>query len=235
MIAIAVCSTLQIILLTKRVCSFLSLSATKKSSKRIQPLRVFFAQPPLLLLRQLRVILLRRSSVLPVVPLPHRTRDETEGQPHENFLIHVHALRCERCKTDQSVNNSFIGFPRLSVPRFLSSRGHGTKRNTRLIVSTRFARPMDVKRALPRRRFHFFFRSFFRFGWVPPSRILPVPLRARTSANHEYARIVASRTYRFRDTPCAPSSFVVNQLCSFVERVRLKLKPSKIGFSEFCL
>jgi hypothetical protein len=107
MIAIAVCSTLQIILLTKRVRrSFLSLSATKKCSKRIQPLRVFFAQPPLLLLRQLRVILLRRRSVLPVVPLPHRTRDETEGQPHENFLIHVHALRCERYRTDQSVNNS---------------------------------------------------------------------------------------------------------------------------------
>lgn len=109
MIAIAVCSTLQIFLLTKRVCTFLpsrpSAPRRGERSKNVQPLGVF-AQPPLLLLRQLRVILLRRSSVLPVVPLPHRTRDETEGQPHENFLIHVHALRCEWSKTDQSVNHS---------------------------------------------------------------------------------------------------------------------------------
>ena len=172
--------------------------------------------------------------MLPVVPFPHRTRDETEGQPHENFLIHVHALRCERWyKTDQSVNISssvshaflFRVFFRLAV----------TGRNETHVSSYRPASRVPWTSNTRFRVVDFnFFRSFFRFGWVPPSRIHPVPLRARTSANHEYARRVASRTYRFRDTPCAPSSFVVNQLCSFVTCAS-ETQAIKNGFSEFCL
>lgn len=108
-------------------------------------------------------------------------------------------------------------FPTPLCSAFYPPHSHGTKRNTRLIILTRFARPVDVKHALPRRRFRKFFRSFFRFGWVPPGWVHSVPLRVRARAHHEYERHVASRTYRFRDTPCAPSSFVVNQLRSFVE------------------
>ena len=149
MVAIAVCSTLQIFLLTKRVCSFHPLRPSvprrEELKKNVQPLGVF-TQPPLLLLRQLRVILLRRRSVLPVVPLPHRTCDETEGQPHENFLIHVHALRCVRVKgANGSVSQTFfIGFPLLPTRVSPVSRPRDEKKTTRRIASTRIARPVDV-------------------------------------------------------------------------------------------
>jgi hypothetical protein len=123
--------------------------------------------------------------------------------------------------------------PFCSAFSFVSRSRDETKHTSHRIDPLRASRGRQTRASAS--SISIFFRSFFRFGWVPPSWIHPVPLRARTSANHEYARIAASRTYRFRDTPCAPSSFVVNQLCSFVERVRLKLKPSKIGFSEFCL
>jgi hypothetical protein len=49
----------------------------------------------LVLFRQRGVVLLLRASMLPVIPLPARPRDQSERYPDRGFLVEVNALRCD--------------------------------------------------------------------------------------------------------------------------------------------